>query len=188
MDERGQVTPLLALLVLAIGGLVFGLARFGALTTHAARAQAAADAAALAGTAEGREAGEALAAANGASVASYEVLEGGREVQVRVTVGRSWAVARARRTAGGAGITGWVGTATSGGTASRLAPALRDALSAAAALLHQPVPLVGGGGRAVDVPRSFAARVEAVAARVGLCRRAGHSDPVRFVSCPPTPG
>jgi hypothetical protein len=189
MNERGQVTPLLGLVVVAIGGLLFGLARFGATVSHSAQAQAAADAAALAGAAEDSGVGEALAAANGGEVATYEEL-GGREVEVRVRVGETWAVARARRVGGGAGggVTGWVGQATSGGVAARLAPVVRDALEAAAALLHQPVPLVGGSGRAVDVPRSFAARLEAVASRVGLCRQSRTTDPVRFVSCPSSTG
>ena len=185
MDQRGQATPLVALLVLAVGGLVFGLARFGVTTTHAARAQAAADAAALGAAAEGREAAEGLAAANGGDVATYEEL--GAEVQVRVRVGDTWAVARARRVGGAGGLVGWVGRSSSGGIATRLAPELRAALEAAAALLHQPVPIAGGGGRAVDVPRSFAARLASVAPRVGLCRLRSQTDPVRFASCPGSP-
>lgn len=190
MDERGQVTPLLGLVVVAIGGLLFGLARFGAVTTQSARAQAAADAAALAGAAEGDEAVASLAAANGGDVVTSEVLgDGGREVEVRVRVGDTWAVARARRVGGASrGVSGWVGQASSGGVGSRLAPALQEALEEAAALLHQPVPVVGGGGRAVDVPRSFAARLGSVASRVGLCRQSGSTDPVRFVSCPSSTG
>lgn len=183
MEERGQATPLVALLVLAIGGLVFGLGRFGATATHAAQAQAAADAAALGGAAEGREAAEGLARANGGDVATYEEL--GTDVQVRVRVGDTWAVARARRVGGGdGGLVGWVGQASAGGVGARLAPEVRTALQAAASLLHQPVPIVGGGGRAVDVPRSFAARLATVASRVGLCRLRSQTDPVRFAPCP----
>lgn len=180
MNERGQATPLVALLVLAIGGLIFGLARFGATTTHAAQAQAAADAAALAAAAEGRDAAEALARANGGDVATFEQL--GADVQVRVRVGDTWAVARARRTGGG-GVTGWVGRESVRGAGARLAPELRAALEAAAALLHQPVPIVQAGGTAFAVPRSFAARLASVAPHVGLCRLPTQTDPVRFASC-----
>lgn len=186
MDQRGQATPLVALLVLAIGGLVFGLARFGATTTSAARAQAAADAAALGGAAEGRAVADELAGANGGDIATYEEL--GAEVQLRVRVGDAWAVARARRVGGGTGaLAGWVGRSSVGGIASRLAPELRAALEDAAALLGQPVPIAGGGGTAVDVPRSFAARLASVAPRVGLCRLRSQTDPVRFASCPGSP-
>lgn len=182
MNQRGQATPLLALLVLATGGLVLGVAHFGATVSHAAQSQAAADAAALAGAAEGRSAAEQLAAANGASVLAYR--EGGREVEVRAGVGDTWAVARARRTGGGGGITGWVGTEGAGGAAVRLSPALRRSLESAAELLHQPVPVAGGAGRAVTVPTPFVERLVTVAVRVGLCRPSPQTDPVRFVLCP----
>lgn len=180
MSERGQIVPLLAVVVVAVGGLLLGLARFGAVTSHAARAQAAADAAALAGAAAARDDAESLAAANGAEVVTYE--SGGGEVEVRTRVGEVWAVARARRTGGG-GVIGWVGAISTGGAASGLHPDVRRALEAAAQLLHQPVPIAGGTGRAVDVPRPFAARLAAVAPRVGLCRLAIAADPVRFVPC-----
>jgi hypothetical protein len=186
MDERGQVTPLLALVVVAIGGLIFGMARFGATTADAARAQSAADAAALAGAAEDQDAAEAMANANGADVVSYEV--DGREVEVRARVGETWAVARARRTAGGGGVSGWVGVESAGGAASRLDPAIRRGLEVAAEALHQPVPILEATGRAVAVPRSFAARLVAISSRTGLCQRTPLTDPVRFVLCRPSPG
>lgn len=186
MEQRGQATPLVALVVLAVGGLVFGVARFGATTTHAAQAQAAADAAALGGAVDGRDAAESLAAANGGEVATYE--EQGADVQVRVRVGDTWSVARARRVGGGhGGLLGWVGRASAGGLGARLGPELRAALEAAAALLHQPVPISGVAGTALSVPRSFAARLASVAPRVGLCRLHPQTDPVRFAVCQGSP-
>ena len=179
-DERGQAVPLLALLVVAIGGLTLGLARFGVAATHAARAQAAADAAALAGAAEDRAAAEALARANGAEVATSAAAGG--EVEVRVVAGRAWAVARARAT-GGSAVGGWVGRSASAGAATRLTPELRTALAAAADLLRQPVPIAAGSGRWVAVPRSFEARLAAVASSVGLCQQTAQTDPVRFQLC-----
>jgi hypothetical protein len=162
------------------------MARFGATTAHASRSQSAADAAALAGAADGRDAGEAMANLNGADVVSYEV--DGRDVEVRARVGETWAVARARRTGGGGGVTGWVGTASVGGTASALHPEVRRGLEVAAEALHQPVPIVEAAGRSVAVPRSFAARLDALSARTGLCQRPPLTDPVRFVLCRPSPG
>lgn len=183
MDERGQVTPLVALVVLAIGGLLFGVGRFGGIAAQAAQAQAAADAAALAAAAEGSEAAGAMAEANGGVVATVEQL--GTDVQVRVRVGETWAVARARRIGGGdAGVRGWVGQSSAGGVGARLAPALRVALERAAALLDQPVPIAEGGGRTIAVPRPFAARLAFVAPSVGLCRLPSQTDPVRFTACP----
>jgi len=183
MGERGQMTPLLAVVVLAIGGLVFGLARFGASATSAAQAQSAADAAALAGVVEGPSVAASVAAANGGSVASYEA--DGAEVAVLVRVRDAWAVARARRVgaAVGGGVRGWVGSSVVAGAGRTLPPIVRRALAQAASLLRQPVPIVGARGNAVDVPASFAARLDTVAARAGLCRRAASSDPVRFALC-----
>ena len=181
MDQRGQTTPLLALVVLVAGGIIFGRARFGAVTVHLARAQSAAVAAALAGAAEDRRAAADLARANGGEVSTYE--QDGRDVEVRVRVGDGWAVARARRTGGGGGVAGWVGAQGDGGAASALGPRLRDALAAAAELLHQPVPIVRAEGRHVTVPGTFAARLASVASRVGLCRLPSQPDPVRFALC-----
>ena len=185
MNERGQTVPLLALLVLLAGGVAVGLIRFGAVATNLARAQSAADAAALAGAAEGRGAADALARANGAEIDGYAT--SGADVDVRVRVPDGWARARARRLGGPHGVTGWVGTASAGGTARSLSGALRDALVEAATLLHQPVPIAWGTGRWVAVPGTFAPRLGAVAARVGLCRLASQPDPVRFALCPASP-
>ena len=180
MNQRGQTTPLLALAVLLAGGILFVVIRFGAVAAHVEQAQSAADAAALAGAAGGRAEAEALAAANGASLDRYE--RDGHDVEVRVSNRNGWAIARARRSGGGA-VTGWVGTADSGGAGSALAARLREALAAAADLLHQPVPVVRALGTAVDVPGSFADRLQQVADRVGLCRRPSRNDPVRFALC-----
>lgn len=181
MGQRGQATPLVALLVLAVGGLLLALARFGADAAHIAQAQSAADAAALAGAADGRDAAETVGSANGAAITGYDAQ--GREVQVRAEVGDGWAVARAVRTGGGGGITGWVGVDGAGGSGTGLSRDLRAALDAVAALLHQPVPIVDASGRWVTVPTPFVARLVAVASRVGLCQQRPQIHPVRFAVC-----
>lgn len=94
-DDRGQVVPLLALLIVAVGGLALGLGRLGGDAVEAAQARTAADAAALAGAAEGESAARALAQANGAELVSF--VPEGPEVQVRTRVGDAEAVARAAR-------------------------------------------------------------------------------------------
>lgn len=93
MSERGSFLPLLALglALLIVGALVLGTV--GRAVTQRARAQAAADAAALAGVVEGREAAEELARANGATLLSFRV--DGRDTIVEVRVGRATAEARA---------------------------------------------------------------------------------------------
>jgi len=92
-SDRGQAVPLLAA-VLAVGVVaVVALGHLGEAGVDAARARTAADAAALAGAASGRDAAFALAAANGGSLMSYHQ-EGGA-VLVSVRVGTSLAVARA---------------------------------------------------------------------------------------------
>jgi hypothetical protein len=114
--ERGQVLPLvLVILLLAAGGMLL-LARLGARATAQARAQVAADAAALAGAADGRDAAETLAAANGAVLESYDVV--GPRVRVVVRAGDARATAAAERT------DGREGGAYSG--ADALGPAGRD--------------------------------------------------------------
>lgn len=92
--DLGQATPLVAVLVLLACGVVLLIAHLGQAADARARAQTAADAAALAGAADGEDAARATAAANGAVV---EVVrrEGG-DAWVRVRVGRATAEARAR--------------------------------------------------------------------------------------------
>ena len=200
-NERGSATPLLALLVVMLAGLGFGLGRLGGLVNTRAAAQSAADAAALAGAAAGEGAARELAAANGAEVRRLERDDG--EVEVEVRIGRVTAVARA---AGAGGVGGGV-------RAAGLVPELRAALVQAGRLLGAPVPITSGWrstatqqrlydarranpfpvarpgtsmherGRAVDVPRSFVARLAAVAPAVGLCHPWPETDPVHFELC-----
>jgi Flp pilus assembly protein TadG len=82
-------------LVLVAVATVLVLGAIGGVLHDRARAQAAADAAALAGAAEGREAAADLAEANGGVLESFE--EGGADVRVVVRVGRARAEAQARR-------------------------------------------------------------------------------------------
>jgi hypothetical protein len=74
------------------------LAHLGVLAVHRAHARTAADAAALAGAAEGRAAAEEVARANGAVLESFAT--DGPDVEVRVRVGSTHATARARREGG----------------------------------------------------------------------------------------
>ena len=97
-SDRGQLVPLYALVVLIACGATLLLVRLGVLTVHRAHARTAADAAALAGAAEGRAAADEIAADNGAVLESFTA--NGDEVEVRVRVGTSHATARARREGG----------------------------------------------------------------------------------------
>jgi hypothetical protein len=97
--ERGSASPLLAVLVVAVGGLCLGLGRLGADANAAARAQTAADAAALAGAADGLDAARRLAVANGAHVVELTASDDGTEVEVIVRFRDVEAVARAVREA-----------------------------------------------------------------------------------------
>lgn len=96
--ERGQVLPLVALVVVLGGVCTVLLGRIGAAAVDRARARTAADAAALAGAAEGVGAARSIAAANGGEVVSYATA--GADVVVRVRVGDATAPARARREGG----------------------------------------------------------------------------------------
>jgi len=92
--DRGQVTPLLALLVVVAAIVVLGVAQFGAVVIDRAQARTAADAAALAAVDGGRDAADRLAAANHGVVERFVASGGDTEVTVRV--GRARATARAR--------------------------------------------------------------------------------------------
>lgn len=96
--DRGQLVPLYALIVLVACGAMLLLVRLGAVASHRAHARTAADAAALAGVAEGRAAAEEVAAANGAALVSFDAK--GNEVEVVVRVDGVRARARARREGG----------------------------------------------------------------------------------------
>jgi uncharacterized membrane protein len=94
-SDRGQLAPLYAVIVLVAGGAMVLLAHLGVLAVHRAHARTAADAAALAGAADGRSAAEEVARSNGAVLDSF--LVDGTDVEVRVHVGSTHATARARR-------------------------------------------------------------------------------------------
>lgn len=102
MRERGSVLPLVALLVVAAGGLCVGLGRLGGDAVEAAQARTAADAAALAGAAEGEDEARDVADDNGAVLVSF--VREGLDVEVRTRVGDAVADARATRTGGGAAV------------------------------------------------------------------------------------
>ena len=92
--ERGSLTPLVAAAVwLAAVGAV-GVGRVHSALWQSSRASIAADAAALAGVARGRQGAEALARANGATLLDYS--ETGIVVEVRVRFGSAEATAAAQ--------------------------------------------------------------------------------------------
>jgi uncharacterized membrane protein len=96
--DHGQLAPLYAVIVLVAGGAMLLLVHLGVLAVHRAHARTAADAAALAGAAEGHAAADEVARANGAVLESFIAM--GSDVEVRVRVGSTHATARARRDGG----------------------------------------------------------------------------------------
>lgn len=192
MDERehGQVLPLLTVVMVLAGLVCLAAGRLGGAAVARAQAVTAADAAALAGAGEGRQAAARTASANGGRLTGYEQL--GSDTRVRVALGGARATARARAAAGG-----------DDGSGPGPAPALRAALARAAQLLGTAVPVVpppapradlarlpGDAaarherGLAVDVPSSFVARLVAVARQAGLCQPYPETHPVHFELCP----
>src|SRR5919197_1281850 len=93
-SERGQVAPLVAVLVVAAGVLCVVVVRFGLAGAHRAVARTSADAVALAGAADGQNAAQGIAAANESELERYEA--SGRDVKVRVRYGDAAATAKAR--------------------------------------------------------------------------------------------
>jgi Flp pilus assembly protein TadG len=96
--DSGQLLPLFAVILLVACGSILLIGRLGQLAHRRAQARTAADAAALAGAAAGRPAAEEVATANGAVLEEFDVH--GSDVDVRVRVGSTHAIARARREAG----------------------------------------------------------------------------------------
>ena len=90
----GQVV-VLAVAVLVVAALVMlGVVRLGDAAVERARARTAADAAALAGAADGRDAAERLARDNGGRLVAFRTI--GPDVVLTVVVGGARATARAR--------------------------------------------------------------------------------------------
>jgi hypothetical protein len=100
--DKGQAAPLVAGLIVVAGVVAFALAPFGEAVIDKAKARTAADAAALAGAAEGEQAAREMAAANGAELLDFE--SDGTTAEVTVAVGKARARARARREGGGSGL------------------------------------------------------------------------------------
>lgn len=93
-DERGQVLPLVVVVMVLAGVVCLVLGRVGGAAVARAQAVTAADAAALAGAAAGREAAEQAAVANGGRLVVYQQL--GLDTRVAVELGGARATARAR--------------------------------------------------------------------------------------------
>jgi hypothetical protein len=202
-SQRGSISPLVALAMVAAGGAALLLGRLGEAGVARAAARTAADASALAGAAEGEAAAREVATANGAVLLRYEVL--GQDTRVTVRQGPAEAVARARARR--------KPPPPKAGSHSGLAPAMRAALAKAEQLLGEPVPITSGfrpteeqaalyarrsenpypvappgssaheRGLAVDVPASFVPRLLSVASQAGLCQPYPGDDPIHFEVC-----
>jgi nitrous oxide reductase accessory protein NosL len=95
-DDRGQVMPLAAAMLVIVIAALIALVPVAQALVDRARARTAADAAALAGAAEGESSARRLADANGGELVAFD--QAGNEVVVRVRVGDVDAYARARAT------------------------------------------------------------------------------------------
>ena len=93
--ERGAVTVLLGAAIVIVAYLVLQETKLSVAAADRARAQTAADAAALGGVVDGEETAADLARSNGATLLSY--IDDGDEVQVQVGFNDAVATARAER-------------------------------------------------------------------------------------------
>lgn len=198
--ERGQALPLVLVIMAVAVGASLLLGQLGRRAVQGAQAQTAADAAALAGAAEGPGAAAELARRNGSTGSDVRGTVG--DVTVTVRVGEAGAIAHAQAPSPPTGV------GTDG-----LTPEMAAAVARAGALLGEPVPISSGWrsraqqaalwarrdtnpypvarpgtsmherGLAIDVPRSFVASLRSVAAAVGLCQPLPLSDPVHFELC-----
>ena len=210
-NDGGQIVPLAAALVGLCCVALLSLVPVARTLDDRARARTAADAAALAGAADGERTAREVAVANGADL--LEIDRNGDEVVVQVRVGEVEAYARARATrpAVDDGAGGPAGAA--GGRRAGLAPAMLAALARADGLLGRPVTVVSGlrtrsqqaalwerratnpypvarpgtsdheRGLAIDVPRTDVADLRRVARAAGLCQPLPTTDPIHFIVC-----
>lgn len=93
-NERGSVLPLVGLVMLLLVGACWVLSGVAVDVGTRARAQIAADSAALAGVAGGSEAAGRAASANGARLVSFRE-NGPRDVTAEASIGRHSVLARA---------------------------------------------------------------------------------------------
>ena len=93
--DAGQIVPMMALVLFAVVIVAMMVIRLGLQVDRRARAQSAADAAAIAGATEGEDIAGSVTEANGATLESFVVR--GSEVEVVVRLGDERATARARR-------------------------------------------------------------------------------------------
>jgi D-alanyl-D-alanine carboxypeptidase len=208
-SEQGSALPLMVLAVVVGGVLALQTGRLGGAAGDRARAQTAADAAALAGAAEGEGVARTLAEANGAQLVGYTT--SGLDTRVEVELGTARASGKAHREA--ARRVAAAGAARGTATGAGLDPTMASALDRAARLLGQAVPITSGyrsparqqqlwdargsnpypvarpgtsmheRGLAVDVPLWFVPRLESVGSQVGLCHPFPTTDPVHFEVC-----
>jgi D-alanyl-D-alanine carboxypeptidase/Putative Flp pilus-assembly TadE/G-like len=210
-NDGGQVVPLAAALVGLCCVALLALAPVARALDDRARARTAADAAALAGAADGERTAREVAAANGADL--LEIERNGDEVVVQVRVGEVEAYARARGTRRPVDVGAGGPAGGAGGRRAGLAPAMLAALARADGLLGHPVRVVSGlrsrseqealwarrgtnpypvarpgtsdheRGLAIDVPRADVADLRRVARAAGLCQPLPTTDPIHFIVC-----
>ena len=210
-NDDGQVVPLAAALVGLCCAALLALAPVARALDDRARARTAADAAALAGAADGERTAREVAGANGADL--LEIERNGDEVVVQVRVGEVEAYARARATPRPVDARASGPAVGASGHRAGLAPAMLAALARADGLLGRSVTVVSGlrsrsqqqalwdrratnpypvarpgtsdheRGLAIDVPRADVADLRRVARAAGLCQPLPVTDPIHFIVC-----
>ena len=200
--DRGQVLPLLAMVVLLAGIGAVAMTRLTMLAMDRAAARTAADAAALAAAVDVYSA-RPVAAANASKVIDVQTLDRGSG-DVRVTVEHASGVVASARARPGVPL--------SSGRRD-LAPAMAAAVARAEQLLGRPLPITSGyrsvaeqarlwskrganpfpvappgtsmheRGLAIDVTSSFAETLARMSEDTGLCRPYPRTDPVHFELC-----
>ena len=155
-SERGQFVPLLTAFVVFAGLTIIAIAYVGGGAVDRAVAKQSADAAALAGAAEGEDGARRLAKKNHASLTDYE--ESDDDATVEVHYGDARAVSRAQRDGGGKG--------TRPGDPY---PSLRAALARAEQILGHKPKVVRASGYVARFTREGFEELAPRAGEAGLC-------------------
>jgi D-alanyl-D-alanine dipeptidase len=198
--DRGQAAPLALVVLLVGGGVMLLVAELARAAVDRAEATTAADAAALAGAADGPLAAQEMARVNGGVV--VELIEDGVGMTVTVLVGEARATARAERRRPSS-VPGRVGlTAAMLAAISRAEQVLGHDLTVVSGFRSRddqqrlwdqraanPFPVAPPGtsrhesGEAIDVAAVQVAELRRVGPEAGLCTPLPATDPVHFELC-----
>jgi hypothetical protein len=157
-NQKGQAVPFVVLFMFVAMIMVLIVVWLGDTAAFRAKAQAAADSAALAGAVGGERAASREAVANKAVLTRFERI--GNDVRVIVRLGKVAATARARN--------------DSAITNKSLAPAFRASVARAESISNQKVLVVHSSDQSIEVTSGTAQWLAPLSDSTGLCAKSSN--------------